>query len=317
MPVSIALLLPCLFTLFAVPVAGKVEVTKVEKATDIIVQSKQHRLLAIGLAKKDDDIKTFKNMAAGFSKGTPQFMFSQDKDIFARYDLDEKDLPAMILLRNFNDAGKDLKNRRDTVKYVKSDGAWKSAALREFIFTEGVAPIVTFPANGPDEQATLSLAFESQGTKMFMIWNSKAEKAILDELYQNNADETPSKYFRKVTSFSVDWGSMSEDGKKELKSMIGEDDIQPPMAIIPSARQSVKGVTIGGMKKMIDAAMQGGGGSDDDDGELEKLEAELKQALEEKATATEEEDFAKAGELKKKVAKLKEEIAKLDGHDEL
>lgn len=321
MPTLTALVLPWLLAFIVAPafVAGKVEVTKVNKATDIIVQSKQHRLLAIGLASNDKDIKTFKSMAQGFSKGTPEFMYSQDKDIFERYDLEEQDLPAMIILRNFNDAGKDLKNRRDTVKYVKSDGEWKSGALREFILKEGVAPIVTFPANGPDEQATLSLAFDAQGTKMFMIWQSKDQRAILDKLYENNADETPSKYFRKVTSFSVDWSSMHDEAKKQLKTMIGEDEIEPPMAIVPSERQSLKGgdLTIAGVKKMLDAAMGGGGVDSDDDGELDRLEKELKDALEQKEKATEEEDYERAGQLKKKVAELKAQIAKVDGHDEL
>jgi len=308
--------------------AKKDEVPKVQKATDIIVQSKQNRILALGVAKKKDQISTFKKMSKGV-KGV-YFMYSQEKDIFDRYDLKEDDLPAMVLLRNFNDAGKDLRNRRDTVVYKAGSGEWSQSALRDFIMTQGVAPILPFPGNGPDEQSAIDLAFSSPMPKIFFIWKKKEDKQMLEEIFKNTADEKASKYFGKVSSFAVDWGSAHDEVKKQIKSMTGEDKIQVPMAVLNAGSQktSLKGkeLSLERLKKMLDGAIRGDGSEEGpDEGEegggggdsVEGLRRELAEVAKKKDAAIEREDFKEAKELKARAEEIKKKIKELDPSPEL
>merc|ERR550519_1278585 len=130
-----------------------------KEPSEVIVFSKKSWCTVIGYTKSEDDEQIFEDTYKELQEGC-NFATASSENMLAKYELSKKDLPAAVLLRNFNDSGKDIKNRREVVigsVKKKSIASWDKESLVEFITKQGVAPLIS-PGGGPDDKARWALA---------------------------------------------------------------------------------------------------------------------------------------------------------------
>eukprot|EP00397_Hematodinium_sp_SG-2012_P031236 GEMP01033135.1.p1 GENE.GEMP01033135.1~~GEMP01033135.1.p1 ORF type:complete len:352 (+),score=91.97 GEMP01033135.1:52-1107(+) len=221
-----------MFRLFLMALGASAKVT-LEKSMDAVVFSKKNPVSIIGFFKDRDQGKPFEKLEKEFGK-LVAFAQSTSREMLERYELTFDDLPCAILLRNFNEEGKDIGNRREIVVAAMDKGTigkWDQKELKKFLVLEGVPPII-MPDQGPDYQARLELLQKSDLPKMFYYFNGKEQKKNLQSAFKVDEDEgMPVEFSKKVVVIALEW-SGDKDGKDRMRSISGfKGKIKTPMLV--------------------------------------------------------------------------------------
>lgn len=237
------------------------DVTTITSGKQLKSYTADNAVIALALAKKKEHVSVVRELAQDIDGGIT-FLHSQADDIFERYDVDQDELPALVLLRNFDTAGKDQGSQRDVVIYKHGAANWVVAKMRKFILREGVKPIQTFGGNSGTtvastvaEDIAMSLTMKSPMIKLVLFLNTEHEEPSLLDLFSVG----PESYFGRLVCLRVVQSALSETMQALVETLVGTRDTTAPMAfIIDDGGQVVEtragSITIPTIKKMTDNA---------------------------------------------------------------
>jgi len=198
--------------------AADVELPVMKEPSEVIVFSKKSWCTVIGYTKSEDDEQIFEDTYKELQEGC-SFATASSESMLAKYELSKKDLPAAVLLRNFNDSGKDIKNRREVVigsVKKKSIASWDKESLVEFITKQGVAPLIS-PGGGPDDKARWALAMKSKLPKLVWYYESTKQYKDVVEAFKVEDDAEP-EFFPQVLIIMLQYTG-DDEIKKQMRQM--------------------------------------------------------------------------------------------------
>jgi len=197
---------------------AETDIPLIKTPSEAIIFSKKSFCTVLGYTKEEEQDLIFEDLAKELADGCT-FATASSQAMMDKYELTKSDLPAAVLLRNFNDEGKDIKNRREArVASVKrqSIDAWGKEALKKFVTTQGVPPVIV-PGGGPDDKPRWNLAMKSPLPKLLWYYESRKQAIDVFEAFRVPEDEL-SEFFAQVNIVMLHYEG-DDEFKKQMREM--------------------------------------------------------------------------------------------------
>lgn len=200
--------------------------------TSAVRWTKNECISLIGFFSTKSEGQIFSDLEKDGIGKSMQFAQSVSEDLLERYNLTHADLPALVLLRNFDEDGKDIRSRREFRLAAKSRGTisdWSVAQLRKFAIQEAVPPYV-LPDSGEEWQKRMELVQKSTLPRLFYYFSGQEEKKTFVNAFTAENNE-PNEFFKKVVVIALEWTG-DKKAKEKLKSFSGyKDKIKTPLLV--------------------------------------------------------------------------------------